>query len=52
VDEVVRINAEARNRALGLALAAVGFIALIGFGAAMLLPANAGRIESEGTSSG
>jgi MFS family permease len=52
VDEVVRINAEARNRALGLALAVVGLVALIGFGASMLLPADAGRTASESTSPG
>jgi MFS family permease len=37
-NEVVRINREARDRALGLALAAVGVVALIGLTAAMLLP--------------
>jgi hypothetical protein len=38
VDEVVRINAEARDRALGFALATVATIGLIGLGAALLLP--------------
>jgi MFS family permease len=38
VDEVVRINAEARDRALVLALLAVTLIGLIGFTAAMFLP--------------
>jgi hypothetical protein len=38
VDEVTRINADARNRALGLALLAVAVIGLIGLGAALLLP--------------
>jgi MFS family permease len=38
VDEVVRINAEARDRALGYALLAVAVIGLIGLGAALLLP--------------
>jgi MFS family permease len=47
VDEVVRINADARDRALGLALVAVGVIALAGLGAAMLLPADAGRTRED-----
>jgi MFS family permease len=38
VDEVTRINAESRDRALALAMAAVAVIGLIGLGAAMLLP--------------
>jgi MFS family permease len=38
VDEVVRINSEARDRALGLALLTVAVIGLIGLGAALLLP--------------
>ena len=42
VDEVTRINREARNRALGLALLAVGAITLIGFAAAWFLPPDAG----------
>jgi MFS family permease len=46
VDEVTRINAGARDRALGLALATVGLFGLIGLGAAMLLPADAGRDQS------
>jgi MFS family permease len=49
VDEVVRINAEARDEALGRALIAVGVIGLIGLGAALLLPAEkrpAGAQES------
>ena len=47
VDEVTRINAEARDRALGLALLTVGLFAFVGLGAAMLLPANAGRPRDE-----
>ncbi|MDC3957042.1 MFS transporter [Polyangium jinanense] len=43
VEEVTRINAEARDRAMGLALAAVGLFGLIGLTAAVFLPANAGR---------
>jgi hypothetical protein len=52
IDEVTRINKEARDRALGLALVAVGLIALIGLGAAMFLPASAGRTEPEVASTG
>jgi hypothetical protein len=40
VEEVVRINAAARNRALGVALISMGVGGLIGLGAALLLPAN------------
>jgi MFS family permease len=40
VDEVVRINAESRDRALGRALIAIAVIGLIGLGAAMLLPSD------------
>jgi hypothetical protein len=40
VDEVTRINAEARDRALGLALLSVAVIGLIGLGASFLLPAS------------
>jgi MFS family permease len=49
VDEVVRINREARDRGLGLALAVVGLFGLFGLGAAMLLPATAPpqRVESQ-----
>jgi MFS family permease len=43
VDEVVRINAEARDRALGLALASIGLVGLIGLGASLLLPSRALR---------
>ena len=46
VDEVARINSEARNRALGIALLTVGLIALLGLGAAMLLPEEAARPAS------
>jgi hypothetical protein len=38
VDEVVRINAEARNEALGFALATIAIIGLVGLLAALLLP--------------
>jgi hypothetical protein len=38
VDEVTRINSEARDRALGLSLLAVAVVGLIGLGAALLLP--------------
>ena len=40
VDEVTRINAEARDRALGLALLSVAVIGLVGLGASFLLPAS------------
>jgi MFS family permease len=43
VDEVVRINADARDRALGLALIAIALVGLIGVIAAFLLPAGAGE---------
>jgi MFS family permease len=47
VDEVTRINREARDRALGLALLVVGLGGLIGLTAAFLLPENAGRTEDD-----
>ena len=50
VDEVTRINREARNRALWLALASMAVIGLVGFGASLLLPPNtlaSSRLESE-----
>jgi hypothetical protein len=40
VDEVTRINAESRDRALGLALLSIALIGLIGLGASLLLPAD------------
>ncbi len=46
VDEVTRINADARNRALGLALLSVAIIGLIGLGAAMFLPATPALAET------
>jgi hypothetical protein len=46
VDEVVRINAEARDRALGVALLAIAAVGLIGMTAAFLLPA--AKQESRG----
>lgn len=48
-EEVVRINAEARDRALGLALVAISLITLIGLGAALALPKDAGRTKDEAT---
>jgi MFS family permease len=47
VDEVTRINAEARDRALGLALVSVVVVGFIGLGAAMLLPPDAGARADE-----
>jgi MFS family permease len=38
VDEVVRINAAARNQALGLAMASIGLVGLVGLGAAWRFP--------------
>jgi hypothetical protein len=38
IEEVTRINADARDRALGLALLSVGIVGLLGFAAAVLLP--------------
>jgi hypothetical protein len=43
VEEVVRINAEARNRALALALFVVGAVGLFGLGATFLLPGRLGE---------
>jgi predicted MFS family arabinose efflux permease len=49
VDEVVSINAHARDRALGLALAAVSVATLVGFAAALFMPAtNKAGSEPEG----
>ena len=42
VDEVTRINAEARDRALGLALASIIAMGVVGLGAALFLPRDAG----------
>ncbi|MDI1435750.1 MFS transporter [Polyangium sorediatum] len=50
VDEVTRINAEARDRAIGLALGSVFLFGLFGLAAAMFLPKNAGRPRPEQTS--
>ena len=38
VDEVVRINAEARDRALGWALVSIGLVGLIGLGVSLIFP--------------
>jgi hypothetical protein len=48
VDEVVSINAQARDRALGWALASIGLVGLIGLGAAMLVPISALTEEEPG----
>jgi MFS family permease len=50
VEEVVRINAEARDRALGLALASIGLVGLVGLLASLLLPARALPSASESLS--
>jgi MFS family permease len=47
VDEVVRINAEARNEALGFALATISIIGLVGLLAALLLPRRQGKEPGE-----
>jgi MFS family permease len=53
VDEVVRINREARDSALGRALLAVAVVGLIGLGAAILLPASKpGSNDPQGGPSG
>jgi MFS family permease len=49
-EEVVRINAEARNRALGLSLVAISLLTLIGLGASLALPRDAGRARDDATS--
>jgi MFS family permease len=46
IDEVTRINREARDRALGFALISVALFSLIGLGAAMLLPADAKQMPT------
>ncbi len=43
VEEVTRINAESRNRALGLALASIIAIGVVGLAAAISLPRQAGE---------
>jgi MFS family permease len=43
VDEVVRINAEARNRALGLSLLTLGLVGLLGLLASLRLPEGPAR---------
>jgi len=47
VEEVTRINAQARNRALGDSLVAIGLFGLLGLAAAMALPRDAGRAALE-----
>jgi MFS family permease len=46
-DAVVQINNDARNRALAISLAVVGLFGLLGLGAALLLPRDAGAVASE-----
>ena len=38
VNEVVRINAEARNRAMGMSMVVLGLVALLGLGVSLRLP--------------
>jgi MFS family permease len=47
VEEVVRINKEARDRALGLALTSIGFVGLIGLGASLMFPTGSLAAASE-----
>jgi hypothetical protein len=43
VEEVVRINAAARNRALGLALLTIGLVGMVGLVATFFLPRQSSR---------
>jgi len=38
VNEVLRINNDARNQALGMSLAVLGIVALLGFAVSLKLP--------------
>jgi hypothetical protein len=49
VEEVVRINAEARNRALALALLIVGAVGLFGLAATFFLPRRSADGSAEGS---
>jgi MFS family permease len=49
VEEVVRINAEARNRALALALLTVGAVGLFGLAATFFLPRRSADGSAEGS---
>ncbi|MGD9894276.1 MAG: MFS transporter, partial [Dehalococcoidia bacterium] len=50
VDEVVRINADARNRALALALFVLGAVGLFGLGATFFLPGRPAKEQATQTS--
>ena len=45
VNEVVRINSEARNRAMGMSMVVLGLVALLGLGVSFKLPK--GRLRPE-----
>jgi MFS family permease len=47
VNEVVRINAEARNRAMGMSMVVLGLVALLGLGVSLRLPKGRLRPPSE-----
>jgi MFS family permease len=47
VNEVVRINAEARNRAMGMSMVVLGLVTLLGLGVSLKLPKGRLRPEPE-----
>jgi hypothetical protein len=47
VDEVTRINREARNAAIGYALISVGVVGILGLVAALFLPRQAGAARTD-----
>ena len=49
VNEVVRINAVARNQAMGMSMVVLGLVALIGLGVSFKLPKGRLRPEPEPT---
>ena len=51
VDEVVRINADARDRAMGWSMVVLGLVALLGLGVSLRLPKGRLRPEPEAAAS-
>ena len=47
MNEVVRINAEARDRAMGMSMVVLGLVALLGLGVSLKLPKGRLRPESQ-----